>query len=102
MQQVPEEEVALRERVHGILLEASSGGERMTSSAASECLYGAGLGLRYVQASHAGRCFERQPVRGTRLLCCVRNQRARGGGVVARCACSQLGGAALLRPVSSF
>lgn len=43
--------MALRERVYGILLEANGGDERMTSPGASECLYKAGLGLRYVQVS---------------------------------------------------
>ncbi|CAM9731190.1 unnamed protein product [Scytosiphon promiscuus] len=50
VQEVPEEEMALRERVHGILLQVDGGGEGMTPSAASECLYDAGLGLRYVSA----------------------------------------------------
>lgn len=41
--------MALRERVYSILVEANGGDERMTSLGASECLYNAGLGLRYVQ-----------------------------------------------------
>ncbi|CAM9894252.1 unnamed protein product, partial [Hapterophycus canaliculatus] len=50
VQEVPEEEMALRERVHGILLNANGSNDGMTSSAASDYLYGAGLGLRYVSA----------------------------------------------------
>lgn len=41
--------MALRERVYSILVEANGGDEHMTSLGASECLYNAGLGLRYVQ-----------------------------------------------------
>lgn len=44
----------LRERVHGILLAASVGQERITASKVSECLYNAGLGLRYVQVNGCG------------------------------------------------
>ncbi len=51
VQEIPDEETALRERVHGILLTSNGGNERMTPSAASEILYNAGLGLRYVQVS---------------------------------------------------
>ncbi|CAM9106027.1 unnamed protein product [Pylaiella littoralis] len=49
VQEVPKAEIALRERVHGILLEANGGDSHMTSSEASDFLYKAGLGLRYVQ-----------------------------------------------------
>eukprot|EP00752_Nemacystus_decipiens_P005237 g4753.t1 len=49
VQEVPEEEVALSERVYDILLAANGGEERMVASDASDCLYRAGLGLRYVQ-----------------------------------------------------
>ena len=49
VQEIPEEEVALSERVHGILLAANGGEERMIATEVSECLYNAGLGLRYVQ-----------------------------------------------------
>ncbi|CAN0314494.1 unnamed protein product [Ectocarpus sp. 12 AP-2014] len=49
VQEIPEEEMALRERVYSILVEANGGDEHMTSLGASECLYNAGLGLRYVQ-----------------------------------------------------
>ena len=51
VQEIPEEETVLRQRVHGILLESNGGNERMTPSGASETLYNAGLGLRYVQVS---------------------------------------------------
>lgn len=69
--------MALRERVHGILLQANDSGEDMTSSAASECLYGAGLGLRYVQASRAARRLGKQSVCATQLHWA---QAAMGGG----------------------
>lgn len=49
VQEIPEEESALIERVRKILLEANGQNERLTSSAASECLANAGLGLRFVQ-----------------------------------------------------
>lgn len=49
VQEVPEEEMAISKRVHGILLKANGNRERMRPSTASECLTHAGLGLRFVQ-----------------------------------------------------
>lgn len=49
VQQVPEEEVTLREHVHGLLLKANGNNKHLVSSAASDCLLNAGLGLRFVQ-----------------------------------------------------
>lgn len=55
--------MALRERVHGILLAANGGEERMVASGVSECLYNAGLGLRYVQVSGCGITQEDESMR---------------------------------------
>lgn len=49
VQEIPEEEVVLRGRVHDLLLKANENNERLTASAASTCLRNAGLGLRFVQ-----------------------------------------------------
>lgn len=54
--------MALRERVHGILLAANGGDERMIVSGVSECLYHAGLGLRYVQVSGCGTTQEYESI----------------------------------------
>lgn len=58
VQEIPEEEVALSERVHGILLAANGGEELMTTSGVSDILYKAGLGLRYAQVSGGGATQE--------------------------------------------
>lgn len=59
--------MALRERVYSILVEANGGDERMTSLGASECLYNAGLGLRYVQVRDLVGC--RLLLRQRRAMC---------------------------------
>lgn len=61
--------MALRERVHGILLAANGGDEHMIASGVSECLYNAGLGLRYVQVSDSGKTQELESTPGIPLTC---------------------------------
>lgn len=69
MQEIPEEESELSDKVHKLLLEANGGGETLTAAAASEYLKEAGLGLRFVQASRFATAMWRLPgqVKNTHL-----------------------------------
>lgn len=49
VQEIPEEEIVLSERIRNLLLNANGNEERLPAAVASECLLNAGLGLRFVQ-----------------------------------------------------
>lgn len=49
VQEIPEEEMVLSERIRDLLLKANGNEERLPAAVASECLLNAGLGLRFVQ-----------------------------------------------------